>query len=88
MMNNGDEYGRLVYLAGSLFSKTQELNALLRHFEATGQHQGEIHLTHRGANGETTQLLIHIDGTDFTLMPDDSETGFRLDLSGLTVRLE
>ncbi len=87
-MNASDDYGRLVYLAGSLFSRAQELNTLLRQFEATGLHQGEIHLTHRGADGETTRLLIHIDGLDFTLMPDDSETGFRLDLSGLTVHLE
>ncbi len=87
-MNTGDDYGRLVYLAGSLFSKAQELNTILRQMEATGQYQGEIHLTHRGADGGTTRLLIHIDGTDFTLMPDDTETGFRLDLSGLSVRLE
>ncbi len=87
-MNTSDDYGRLVYLAGSLYSKAQELNTILRRMEATGQFQGEIHLTHRGAEGETTQLMIHVDGTDFTLMPDDSETGFRLDLSGMTVRLE
>ncbi len=87
-MNPSDDYGRLVYLAGSLFSKAQELNAILHRMEAAGQYQGEIHLTHRGAEGGTTQLMIHIDGHEFTLMPDDSETGFRLDLSGLTVRLE
>ncbi len=87
-MHTGDDYGRLVYLAGSLFSKAQELNAILRHLEATDQYQGEIHLTHRSADGNTTRLLIHIDGADFTMMPDDSDTGFRLDLSGLTVQLE
>lgn len=87
-MVGSDDYGRLVYLAGSLFSKAQELNAILRRLEATGQNQGELHLTHRTADGETTQLLIHIDGSEFTMMPDDSDTGFRLDLSGLSVRLE
>ncbi len=88
MMTNSDDYGRLVYLAGSLFSKVQELNDVLRRFEASGQRPGEIHLAHRTADGETTQLLIHIDGVYFTMMPDDSETGFRLDLSGQTVHLE
>ncbi len=87
-MNNVDDYGRLVYLAGSLFTKAQELNTILRNLEATGQYQGEIHLTHRGADGGTTQLLIHIDGADFTMMPDDSDVGFRLDLSGSTLHLE
>ncbi len=87
-MVGSDDYTRLVYLAGSLFSRAQEIKAVLQRLEAMGQNQGELHLTHRGMDGETTQLLIHIDGPEFTMMPDDSETGFRLDLSGLSVRLE
>ena len=87
-MVGGEDYTRLVYLAGSLFSRAQEIKAVLHRLEESGQYQGELHLTHRGSDGETIQLLIHIDGPEFTMMPDDSETGFRLDLSGLSVRLE
>ncbi len=87
-MDATNDYGRLVYLAGSLYTRAQELNTLLRQLEETGQYQGEIHLSHRSADGHTMQLLIHIDGAEFTMMPDDTETGFRLDLSGLTLRLE
>lgn len=83
-----EEYSDLVYLAGSLFTKVTELNTLLRRLAETGQNQGELHLMHRQANGETTQLLIHIDGPEFTMMPGDLDTGFRLDISGSSVRLE
>ena len=85
---NGSDDTRLVYLAGSLYSKVQELRALMRQWEATGQHQGELHLTHRTAEGETTNLLIHIDGGEFTMMPSDSDTGFRLDVSGASFYIE
>ena len=87
-MNTSDDYGNLLYLAGSLFTKVQELNAVLRRLKETGQHQGELHLTHRQANGEVTQLALHIDGMEFTMMPGDVDTGLRLDISGSTARIE
>ena len=87
-MELGDDYSNLVYLAGSLFTKVSELNALMERLAESGQCQGEIHLAHRQANGETTQLLIHIDGNEFTMMPGDSDSEFRLDISGLSTQLE
>ena len=87
-MNGSDDNTRLVYLAGSLFSRAQELRALLQEWEASGQHQGELHLTHRASDGGTTRLLIHIDGPEFTMMLDDADTGFRLDVSDGSLHIE
>jgi len=86
MMN--EEYGQLVMVAGNLFSRIQELNALLNQMVAEGHYQGELRLTHRSADGQDTDLYIHIDGTDFTMMPGGQVETFRLDVSGLSARLE
>ena len=62
-----EEYNKLAFVVGNLFSRVQELNALLND-PRTFHRQGELLLTHCACNGETTPLSIHIDGLDFTLM--------------------
>jgi hypothetical protein len=56
-MNEG--YSDLVYLAGSLFTRVTELNAVLQRLAEAGQYQGEVHLTHRQANGRPAALLLY-----------------------------
>ncbi|MEP7287326.1 MAG: hypothetical protein ABI947_16340 [Chloroflexota bacterium] len=83
-----DEQDRLIYLAGSLYSKSLELKKLLHKLEETEAPHGEIRLSHRSADGESVTLLIHIDGTEFTMMPENSDPGFRLDISDLSIKIE
>ena len=83
-----EQRAKLTYLAGSMFSKAQELRALLREMAAEGQHQGEIHLTYQPLEGQPERLVIHIDGDEFTMMRDDSTADFRLDLNDSSLHIE
>jgi hypothetical protein len=85
-MNNKRD--RLIYLAGGLYRKTAALRELLEELAETNEAQGEIRLSYRNAEDETATLFIHVDGADFSMMPDESDGSFRLNLSGPTLTLE
>ncbi len=83
-----EEYHKLAFVVGNLFSRVQELNAILHQLAGTGACQGELLLTHCACNGETTPLSIHIDGLEFTLMLADESRDFRLDIGGIALNIE
>jgi len=83
-----DKRSQLIYLAGTLYSKTQALHRLLQEIAETDEHQGELRISHRDSDGRLVNLLVHVDGTDFSMTPDDSDMNFRLDLSGNSVYIE
>jgi hypothetical protein len=83
-----DKRAQLIYLVGTLFSKSQDLSTLLEELAAANECQGELALTHRTADGRLNRLLIHIDGAELTITPDESEGKFRLDISDQHVSLE
>jgi hypothetical protein len=80
---------RLIYLAGSLFGKAQELRELLHLMAEEGHNQGEITLLYQSQDGHSQRLILHIDGDEFTMMPDTNTTGsFRLDINDSSLHLE
>ena len=83
-----DDFGELVATVGNLFSRVQELKCLLHRMSENQQCQGELHLTHTANNGVETPLVIHIDGTDFMMLPADQCGKFRVEVSGLSIWFE
>lgn len=79
---------RLIFLLGTLFSKSQALNVLLRELAESNECQGELSLTCQNAEGQSSRLVVYIDGTEVTIMPDDRDADFRLDISNQRISLE
>ena len=82
------DYNQVAFVAGSLFTRIQELRALLQELRTNGRCQGECHIFYRAADGQETELLIHIDGECFSMMPVDHADGFRLDASDMSLWLD
>lgn len=78
---------QLAILIGNIFSRVQELKVMLQQMAENCECQGEFRLTHQSNAGEITPLVMHIDGTDFTMMTDQPGK-FRLDISGSSLWLE
>jgi hypothetical protein len=83
-----EQRAKLTYLAGSLFGKAQELRKLLHEMEQAGQEPEEIHLSYQKVDGEAVRLILHIDKTEFTMMVDEEESDFRLDVSDSSLHIE
>jgi hypothetical protein len=82
------EYDQIVIVAGTLFSRVQELRALLQELKGRNHCQGEFRMFHRAADGKETELIVYVDGLSFTMMPSDQANSFRLDSSDSALWLE
>jgi len=76
-----EDNSQIALIAGSLFSRLEELRLLLTQLEESGCCRREFEMVHRANDGTETKLVIHIEGLMFTMMPIEKDTALRLDIS-------